>query len=276
MKNPILKIAPLCAVVFCFAFPVSAAAPEEIDQLASSIGTEELIEIIRDEGLLQAADLREGMFPDASASRWDGLLNIIYDQKRLARTFRKTFDEELAEADLSPLLDYFGSDAGKKIIRLEIDARRAIMEPDVEQVAREVYLERAIDGGPRLDLLESFEASNDLIENNVMGAMNASLAFYRGLADGGAFEMTEDDMLREVWGQEVDIRQDSIEWLYGYMLMAYEPLLDGELQAYVDLSETEAGRVLNLALFAGFDAVFDEVSYALGRGAAEFIVGEDI
>ncbi len=38
--------------------------------------------------------------------------------------------------------------------------------------------------------------SHDLIEMNVMGAMNANLAFYRGMADGGALDgLSEQDML---------------------------------------------------------------------------------
>ncbi len=276
MKAFIRRAAPAILFVCCLSSPASSATPEEIERLSGLIGVDELIEIVRDEGMVQAEELRESMFPDASVARWGGVQAKIYDPLRLSDTFGKVFAGELAEAEIAPLLEFFESEAGRQVIRLEIDARQAIMEPDVEQVAREVYLERAVEGGPRLDLLDRFVEANDLIEYNVMGAMNASLAFYRGLSDGGALEMTESDMLREVWGQEQEIRHDSSEWLYGYMLMAYEPLGDGELQAYIDMSGSDQGRVLNRALFAGFDAMFDEVSYALGRAAAGFMAGDDI
>lgn len=276
MINVFRQCAPAIVLVFLFTGPVSAASTDDINQLADMIGVEDLIEIVREEGFAQGEELRAGMFPDAGVARWSDMLDQIYDPDRLRERFHAKFALELKEADITPLLEYFASRDGERVIQLEIDARRAIMEPDVEEVARHVYLERAVDGGPRLDLLENFVATNDLIEFNVMGAMNASLAFYRGLADGGAIEMTEDDMLREVWGQEAEIRQDSTEWLYGYMLMAYEPLGDGDLQAYIDLADTDAGRKLNLALFSGFDAMFDEVSYSLGRVAAGFMAGDDI
>ena len=270
------RLAPAFTFLIWFYGPAGAASPDEIDRLARLIGVDDLIAIVREEGIVQGEELREGMFPDASAARWTELLEQVYHTDRLRDKFQSRFALELREADIAPLLEYFASEDGKRVIQLEIDARRAIMEPDVEDVARHVYLERAVDGGPRIDLLESFVATNDFIEFNVMGAMNASLAFFRGLADGGAVEMTEDDILRQVWGQEADIRQDSTEWLYGYMLMAYEPLGDGDLQKYVDLADTNAGRSLNLALFAGFDAMFDEVSYTLGRVAAGFMAGDDI
>ena len=115
-----------------------------------------------------------------------------------------------------------------------------------------------------------------MINYNVMGAMNASLAFMRGLSESGAFEMTEDQILTDVWGQEAEIRSDTTEWLYGYMLMAYEPLSDAELQAYIDLSETKPGQAMNAALFAGFDAMFDGVSYGLGQAASQVMAGDDI
>ena len=276
MQNLFRRAAPVFLFICCVSSPVSSATPEEVDRLAGLIGVDELIEIVRDEGLIQAGELREGMFPDASAARWEAVLDQIYDPSRLLETFNNVFSAEVGDSDITPLLDFFSDETGSRVIRLEIDARRAIMEPDVEQVAREVFLERAIDGGPRLDLLDGFVEANDLIEYNVMGAMNASLAFYRGLADGNALDMTEDDMLREVWGQESEIRQDSTEWLYGYMLMAYEPLVDGELQAYLDVTESEEGKMLSRTLFAGFDAVFDEVSYGLGRAAAGLMAGDDI
>ena len=111
-----------------------------------------------------------------------------------------------------------------------------------------------------------------------MGAMNASYAFYNGMIDGQAFdfELTEDEILRDVWSQEAEIRLDTQEWLYGYLMRAYAPLSDDDLQAYIDFSATKAGRVLNAALFAGFDEVFTNVSKALGLSAAGFMQGEDL
>ena len=130
---------------------------------------------------------------------------------------------------------------------------------------------------PRLELLEAFNDANSLVDLNVAGALNSNFAFYRGLADGDAFEidLPEDIMLAEIWGQEPEIREETVLWLYSYQLMAYDELSDADVQAYIDLSESPAGQALNRALFAAFDAMFEAVSYDLGAAAALFVAGEE-
>ena len=76
--------------------------------------------------------------------------------------------------------------------------------------------------------------------------------------------------------QAFAIRSDTETWVYSYLSMAYQPLADSDLEAYVALSETEAGRVLNRALFEGFDQMDVAISRALGTAAARFMAGEDI
>jgi hypothetical protein len=58
--------------------------------------------------------------------------------------------------------------------------------------------------------------------------------------------------------------------------VAYEPLTDDELDAYIAMSESSVGRVLNRALFAGFNAMYDKLSYALGLAAAQQMQQQDL
>jgi hypothetical protein len=78
-------------------------------------------------------------------------------------------------------------------------------------------------------------------------------------------------MLAEVWGQEPELRRDTIEWLYSFQLSAYAGLQDADIEAYSAFSATPAGANLNAALFAAFDEVFNQLSYELGEAAAGFI-----
>jgi hypothetical protein len=88
-------------------------------------------------------------------------------------------------------------------------------------------------------------------------------------------EIPEELMLTEVWGQEPEVRRDTIEWLYSFQLSAYSGLSDADIEAYTAFSATEAGIALNAALFSAFDTVFNQLSYELGTAAAGFIAGED-
>ena len=83
-------------------------------------------------------------------------------------------------------------------------------------------------------------------------------------------------MLADVWEQEVQIRSETEQWVYSFLLLAYQPLSDEDIEAYIQLSETSEGQVLNTALFAAFDTMYSEISHALGLASARYLSGEDI
>lgn len=270
-----LKIAAASVVFVVAALPAYAATEAELDTLFEALGTGELMDILRVEGLQQSDEIRESMFPER-ADGWNTIVSSIYDTRRMEVEFREAFDAELAESDVKPLLEFFASDLGAEIISLEIAARHALLDEDVEEAAKEAFLRLPDRDVARADAIAAFVETNDLIELNVAGALNASLAFYRGLADGGSFDLTEDVILQDVWAQEPEIRQETTQWMLPYLALAYEPLGDDDLAAYQALSTSEAGKDLNRALFAGFDVVFNRISYSLGSAASRFMQGDDI
>ncbi len=176
------------------------------------------------------------------------------------------------------MTEFFASDIGQRIVAYEITAREALLEEGIEEAAQETLRLREAEGDPRLALVREFVEANDLVESNVMGAMNANYAFYIGLMDGNAFprQMSEQDILTDVWSQEDEIRADTEEWVHSYLLMAYQPLSDEDLQTYIDMARTDEGRALNRALFAAFDEVFTDISATLGLASARFIAGQDL
>ena len=270
-----IPVAAFASSMILAVTPALSATDAELDTLFDAIGTLELIEIMNSEGVDQSDEIRESMFPQRGRG-WRPIVESIYDTGRMADEFRAAFDAELADSDVTPLLAFFTSELGREIIALELSAREALLDEDVEEAAREAFVDLEADDPERHGAIEAFVDDNDLIELNVAGALNASLAFYRGLADGGRFGLTEEDMLRDVWAQEPAIRAETTDWMLPYLAMAYEPLSDDELQAYKALSMSEAGRDLNRALFAGFDTVFNRISYSLGSAASRFMQGDDI
>ena len=79
-----------------------------------------------------------------------------------------------------------------------------------------------------------------------------------------------------LWAQEDQVRQETEDWLWPYLALAYQPLSDEEMQAYQVFSEAPEGRALNAALFAAFDASFVRISGELGRAVALMVQGQDI
>lgn len=270
-------ILPLALLAFV-TLQAAAQAAVRAEPVYRALGLPEIIAIMRQEGIDYGLELEAELFPGRGGPRWAALVETIYDLDRMERTVLGRLDAELETADLEPLLGFFGSDRGQRIVQLEVSARRAMLDQGVDDASREA-LGRLIEAqDPRLDLIRAFAEANALVENNVVGAMNSNYAFYTGLAAGGAFpgEMTEEQILTDVWSQEQAIRDDTEEWLYSYLVMAYRPLSDDDIKAYTAFSQTEPGAVINRALFAAFDEMFGALSLALGRAAAGFIAGEEL
>lgn len=255
-------------------------ADPQVDRLAEALALDRLVEIMREEGLRYGRDLEDELFPGSGGARWAATVRRIHDPARMESMLRDRLAQELRgrEAPLGVILGFLTTDPGAALIALELTAREALLDEGVKDAAEVAHEDMAARADPRLDQLRRFVEANDLIESNVAGALNSNLAFYRGMIEGGAVkpELSESEMLADLWSQEPQIRLDTEQWLYPYLALAYQPASDADLDAYVDFSLTSEGRLLNRALFAAFDAMFAMLSFDLGYAAAVFLEGEDI
>ncbi len=260
--------------------PVRAEVSPQVESLAQVLQIPEIMAVLRDEGLVSSAKMLEVGEDMPADPVWQGTVGRIYDLAAMEAVFLATLDAELKDRPdtLEKAAVFFGSDMGQRALRLEIEARQALADSDVEATAAAAYGDLAKENPGRAALLDQFVAANDLIESNVMGALNANLAFLRGVAMEGGEElgMTEADMVAQVWSGEAEARAETTKWVFPFLNLAYQPLTDAELQSYVDFSLTPEGQQLNAAMFRAFDKMFDGLSRDLGRAYARHMVGQDI
>lgn len=259
---------------------VQAVELPAVSQLVTTLKITDVIEVMRQEGLRYGESMEQELFAGNGGAGWAGVVELIYDGPTMRARFSEAFAAALAgrDADLAAMDGFFATDLGQRILSLEIEARRSLMDEAVEDAARAHVDEMLADSAPRMVALQDFSDANDLIELNIAGAMNANLAFFQGLAEVGGLEdgMSEDDMLADVWAQEPDIRDETEDWVLPYLALAYGSLSDDELAEYIAFSKTEPGQELNHALFSAFDKAFSQISRDLGRAAARQMMGEDI
>ncbi|MFT4151619.1 MAG: DUF2059 domain-containing protein [Paracoccaceae bacterium] len=274
--------ASLCAAPAGWA-QIPAAPPvvatDAIRQLADTLMIGPVVDILRDEGLEYGKTLEDQMFAGRGGPRWEAQVDHLYDPARMRSIFDAAFADEMAGDPVAVRAgqDFFGSELGQRILSLETEARRTLMDDAAEDAARLRFQEMEAADDPRLRQIRRFAEVNDLVEMNVVGALNSNLAFYRGMSDAGAFGgMAEEDMLADVWGQEDSVRSETEDWLFPYLTLAYASLSDDELNAYIAFSENPQGKKLNIATFTAFDRVFTEVSRDLGRAAARQMQGQDL
>lgn len=273
-----LRITSMLLVWTLMVLPAQAEITPEVQRLSKALGLVEIVDVMHAEGIAYGDELAESMFPGPVSSDWRAVVTGIYDTDRMKEVAINGFAKSIAPADVELLTRFFESALGAEIIALEISARLALMDDAVDEANNAHVAAMIKDDDPRIALIDQFIEVNKLLESNVVGALNSNYAFFTGLVDGGAYEdpLSDEEILREVWSQEADIRKDTQEWLYGFLSMAYSPLSDEELMLYIKLSETPEGQALNNALFDGFDALFNAISHELGLAAAREMSSEEL
>ncbi|WP_344848071.1 DUF2059 domain-containing protein [Celeribacter arenosi] len=264
----------LMAVVsyVALARPSTAQTSAQIDALIEALNFDEMVSIIADESRdLGDADI-EGAY-GVSRAAYQDMVDRLFAEAPMQVAFRAELTEALKGAEIDPMIAFYKSPLGQKVSMLELETRRAFSEQATQDAAAASWAALDPDTS-RAQLIEDFVKVGDLIELNVVGSLNNDIAYYRGLsqsAGGDGQILSEDDLMASIWASEPDVRADISEWVYGYSAMAYAPLSDEELQAYIDFIETPAGQRLNLAMFTAFDGVFDAASVALGAATGQLL-----
>ena len=201
--------------------------------LFDALRMSEMIAVMREEGLAHGMTLGAEMLPSDSSSEWRALLERLYDPTRMAAVVEAEFDQSFGSTDGAPLLAFFASDLGQLILGLELNARRAFLTDGAEEAARAHYRQEELaaltEANAKFEAISAYVRANDLVEMNVSGGLTASLRFYQGLAEGGALDMTEAEMVQDVWAGEEETRSDTKEWVHAFLGLAYRDLTAEEV-----------------------------------------------
>lgn len=276
--RPFPRFAAVAFGVWFAALPVAAQQAATSDDLFQAMQLPQIIAVMREEGLDYGQELADQMLAGGASADWADAVSTIYDADRMTAEVQNAFDEALAGQDLTQMVAFFASEPGATIVTLEVSARRAMLDDEVETAAKELAAVAIGDATPRYQLIDRFAQTNDLIETNVISAMNSNIAYYMGLMQGGAMggDVTESQLLSDVYGREDEIRSNTTEWVYSFLLLAYDPLSDADLEAYIAFSQTPAGQALNRGLFVAFEKTFEDISRALGQATAQFMVTQEL
>lgn len=245
----------------------ASADPARISDL---LGSARLFGILQQEGELYGNDLAQEMLQGGATATWQAEVSAIHAPNRLMPEYRRVFDAALEGADQGRIEAWLGSDLGRRMVTLELVAREQMLDPAVEEASIAAAQTADERDDPRLAAVRALIEAGDLIEANVVGGLNANLAFYRAMEEGGAFPyaVSESEMLADVMAEEAGIREQVRAWIEGYLYMAYAPLTLNELEHCAAFATSAPGQALLNAQFAGFDAIYERTSRELGAALA--------
>ena len=252
----------------------------QVASLGDAMQLGPLLAVIREEGLDYGDGLDQALMDGAGGARWRADVARIYDpvtaRTRLDAAMLAALSND--PATVRTMQDFFASPLGTKVAGLEVQARRAFLDPAEKDAATVAWLDMDDKSSPRSATLHRLIDALGLIDLNVQGTLNANLALYRGLAQGNGLAppMSDEDAMALVAGEEGQARAAAQAWLYPYLALAYKPLTDEELDGYVAYLTSDPGKKANLAMFHAFDALFAEISHDLGLAVSRRLAGQDI
>ncbi|SDW42608.1 hypothetical protein SAMN05444358_101785 [Ruegeria halocynthiae] len=258
----------LATAVALIIWVVPLAAEENADRLMSAMHVSDFMEILSDEGVAQGLVMNEAMLGGSGGSYFQAQVEDLYDPEAMHRQLSQSVGRLMTDAQLEQASIFFESDLGQSIVSLENSARRAITDEAIEEMARTAY-KQASREDVFFRLVDEYVQVNDLIEKNVEGTLSADYSFYRGLASGQNDTIDEASVLEELLSQHEHTTAETTEWMYSFLLLAYQPLNESQMRENIAFSRTDAGQALNTALFKSFDEMLNSISFQLGQAVAQ-------
>ncbi|MEM7318114.1 MAG: DUF2059 domain-containing protein [Pseudomonadota bacterium] len=268
-----LRWVSACVGLVLSAMP--AASNELLDQLTTVMRLDDVASILRQEGLEHGRNLDADMLGNSGGAYFTSGVSDIYSTDRIKQTIHDALADNMSAEQMQESAVFFASDLGQTIISLENSARQAYADPVIEEMAVERWAALGNDA-PRRVLIEEYVAVNDLIERNVDGTLSSDFSFFKGVASVRGVIRDDQMLLAELWEQRDTVRTETEAWIYGFLLMAYQPLSDQEMRENIDFSATDTGQVLNDALFHGFRRLYDEIYFDLGQAVAQAMFASEL
>lgn len=265
----------LVAATFLIIWAIPLAASEHADRLMQALHLSDFMEILSEEGVAQGIALNESMLGGSGGAYFQAQVEDLYDPVSMHQQLSQSVEQLMTIAHLEQASIFFESDLGQSIVSLENSARRAIADETIEELARTAY-KQADREDMFFRLVDEYVQVNDLIEQNVQGTMSADYSFYRGLASGQGGLLDEASVLEELLSQHENTKAETTEWMYSFLLLAYQPLNEAQMRENIAFSRTDAGRALNTALFESFDDMLDGISFQLGQAVAQAMRASDL
>jgi hypothetical protein len=238
----------------------AALANADTNRLVDAMGLPALLRAFALEGEASGASLNDSFLNGQGGAVWAETVSALYDPARLESELRAglaaTLDPDIARTALI----FFDSAQGQRIIALEVQARAAMLDEDVEAMARSA--------GTQADAqVVDFLTLRDLIRRNTDAAVTAQTAFFAGMSETLGNANSQPD----IEGQRPMISGETESWLKGYYVLIQSALEEGDLQSYSDFWRTAVGRAVDDAVFEVFADNYTSLSYGLGQAAGRLL-----
>lgn len=242
----------------------AAWADANVDRLVDAMGLPALVEVFAIEGQESAPNLNAQFLNGQGGDILAQTVRDLYDPARLEQELRAgmiaTLDGDMA----AQALLFFESDLGARIVDLEVQARRAMMDERLEEAAQSAPSANS-------DAITGFLGARTLVERNTNTTITARTAFFEGMAmTAPGFDAPDIEALRDTVAAQTE------RWLRGYYALAHSPLSADDVAIYTAFWNTDVGQALDDALFDTFGDSYATLSFGLGQMVGRLLPQNDL
>lgn len=264
--------------VLSLALGAAASPPDtQAGRIGEVLRLPELLQVMAEEAVADAVPPGGGDPADGRQGAWLDSIARIYAPDRLMGMVETELARALARRDpqlIESALPFYESPAGRRLIALELSARRALLDADLAQAADDALHRAEVQRLPRLDRIDHLMEVTDIVEMNVVGGLNGYLEASRGFAAATGRADMLPGLTDEAWRQEETMRLDTCHWMRGLLLLAYAPLDDDDLEELIAFAQTPGAMALSASLHDAFQVVFQRVAFETGMVSGARFAGE--
>ncbi|MEL7164088.1 MAG: hypothetical protein AAGL96_01340 [Pseudomonadota bacterium] len=238
---------------------IGARAQDAVDQLFDAAGLPALIASFAEDSRLGARDLNDSFLQGQGGDVFFETIERLNNPERLTQAMRAGVRDRIDITTAARALTFVGSEMGQRIARLEVEARQAMSNEDVEAAAL-VAAERADDA-----VVSMIELRN-LSERNADISFNAQVAFWAGIA-----ATAPDFDVPDMEAQRDRITSRSRQWVTGYYMLVASALEEDDLATYTAFWDTEVGETWDGAVSEALQEMYTELSFATGQAVGRLL-----
>ena len=269
-----MRIIRMSLLLFWSSCAALIAQPSE--QLYQLLHLDELVDIVSEEGLADANATADAYLQGVTRGGFGASIAKIYDKNSLTSRVKAMFAKALPARSADRIIALSHTHLGREVRQREESSRRAITDPSIEDYVIELVLEAEARGKRRPQLLRSAIKEMDWVKQNLAGAFEARFAFLEAVSQVEGLQLDQGQIFTLMQSDQEALSKEIEEWLLGYMHMAYSPLSDDELTAYLAFQTSPEGMDLNAALFDTFNKLTTENAQKLGQFTASALSAQDL
>lgn len=260
---PFRTLAAMCCVIAFIAAPANAGA-NAARNLLLAMGFDTYLDSTS--ASFQAADNPLAADDAAMRRAWTDAAAQVFNADRMMADIAADLSTNLAEDDIAMLMGFYSAGLGARVTELEEIAQNPANSARSDTEGRAILAKLIADENPRLDAYQRMSDALGAIDSGAATAMNLSFALLNGIASSGKlpYQLTEDQILAIVMGQQDQIRSTIQQELFVSFAYTYRNLSDAELEEYIAFLTSDVGRGLYLKLNSATETVLQDRAHAFG------------